>query len=67
MAKALNDYIKYSSINLTWFAFQIVLCLMPVFIIFFFPSDPVDDTAESTSYKPIMYTLWGIHILHFAS
>lgn len=31
MSKALNDFIEYANINLTWFAFNIVLiCLPPI-------------------------------------
>ena len=29
MSKALNDFIEYATLNLTWFSFNFVLCMMP--------------------------------------
>ena len=34
MAKVLNDFIKYATINLTWFSFNFVLCTLPAILIF---------------------------------
>ena len=67
MAKALNDFIEYASINMTWFSMNFVLVAMPPLCIFFLNSEHLHkNEAENTqSYLPIMYTLWGMHVLHF--
>jgi hypothetical protein len=65
MAKVLNDFIKYASINLTWFSFNFVLCVLPPVLIFgLHTADLVIDGATS-SYAPIMYSLWCMHVMHF--
>ena len=33
MAKAVNDFLEYANLNLTWFAFNVTLCVMPLFCI----------------------------------
>ena len=64
MKKALTDFISYSSNNLTWFAFNFVLCTMPPICLVLDDPDlwkhKIDD-----SYKKITYTLWAMHVLAF--
>ena len=79
MYKALNDFIEYAAINLTWFAFNFVLVTMPPIVIFWLQDEKSnvgmaggdetitdeDGEEEKGSFVPIMYTLWAMHILHF--
>ena len=67
MSKALNDFISYSSINLTWFAFNFVLCTLPPICIYVLSSDTPDLVKQGSqqSYSTIMYILWGTHIFFF--
>lgn len=43
MGKALNDFIEYANINLTWFAFNVVLCMMPPALIFALQNPNLED------------------------
>jgi len=67
MAKAMNDFITYSSINLTWFSFNFVLCTLPplcIFLIRGVAPDLVKQDQEK-SYTSLMYVLWILHIISF--
>jgi len=63
----MTDFITYASINLTWFAFNFVLCCLPLLCIFL-QSDTENLIFENktASYAPIVYTLLGMHVVHFA-
>ena len=67
MYKATTDFIEYANINLTWFAFNIVVCLMPPVCMFALQSDYLEIADQDGSYVRIMYTLWGMHTVHFLS
>lgn len=62
----MTDFITYASINLTWFAFNFVLCALPLVCILL-QSDSANLIFEgkTASYAPIVYTLFGMHLLHF--
>jgi len=64
MKKALTDFITYSSNNLTWFAFNFVLCTMPIVCIII-DNDSLYTPCGTQSYFPILYTLWGMHVVAF--
>ena len=66
MSKALNDFIEYATLNLTWFSFNFVLCAMPPVIIFALDTPELEIKHRDSSFAPIMYTLWGMHCVHFA-
>ena len=66
MSKALHDFISYAAINLTWFAFNFVLCVVPPLCIWFQNPDlHFNSTTNSQSYEIIMYIIWGMNCLHF--
>lgn len=65
MAKALNDFIGYASINLTWFAFNWVLCLMPPICIYMINGPHLVFSDRTESYLPLMYTMWAMHCIAF--
>ena len=67
MVKALNDFIEYAAINLTWFAFNIVLCILPPLCIYFLQNPKLVKDDATGSYSTIMYVLWGMHIIHFVA
>jgi len=64
MSKALHDFISYAAINLTWFAFNFVLCVLPPLCIGFSNPDLQFET-HNQSYDTIMYILWGMNCIHF--
>ena len=64
MAKAVNDFIEYAELNLTWFAFNIVLIFMPVMCIMV-QNPMLVKAGEDASYLPIMLTLMSVNILVF--
>lgn len=65
MNKALQDFISYAAINLTWFAINFVLVVIPPILIFLLDSPDLTLPGATGSYLPIMYTLWGMHVFHF--
>lgn len=67
MYKALTDFISYANINLTWFALNFVICIMPCLCIYGLGQfGPIREHATG-SYTPIMYVLWATHCVSFAS
>ena len=68
MNKALKDFIDYASINLTWFAFNFVICLLPLICIGLQDEQPsLILEGKTGSFAPLVYTLIGMHVIHFAS
>ena len=65
MTKALNDFIGYASLNLTWFAFNFVLCFMPPVCIWMIQGPGLEFPNKTESYLPLMYTLWAMHCIAF--
>ena len=67
MAKAMNDFITYSSINLTWLSFNFVLCTLPPLCIFLIKGVAPDlvKQDQENSYASLMYVLWILHIINF--
>lgn len=66
MSKALNDFIEYATLNLTWFSFNFVLCVMPAVSLFGLKSTDLQIPGRTGSFVPIMYTMWAMHVIHFA-
>ena len=66
MSKALNDFIEYATLNLTWFSFNFVLVCMPPILLYALDSPDLQISSRTQSYIPIMYTLWAMHLIHFA-
>lgn len=66
MYKGLTDFISYSSINLTWFSINFVMVTMPPLSLFFLQEDKMVNSQASGSYKPLIWILWGMHLLAFA-
>ena len=66
LSKALKDFIDYAELNLTWFSFNFVLCMMPPFCMYILDSNSLRIEGRDSSFVPIMYTLWGMHSIHFA-
>jgi len=64
MKKALTDFISYSAYNIAWFAFNFVLCTMPAVCIII-ESPEMEEQGKDASYFPILYTLWGMHVIAF--
>ena len=66
MYKALTDFIAYADINLTWFALNFVICIMPAVAIYGLGDfAPIVADAQG-SYTPVMLTMWATHIISFA-
>lgn len=65
MSKVLQDFISYAAINLTWFAINFVLVTMPPILIWNLDSPELTIEGNTGTYMPIIYTLWGMHVLHF--
>ena len=65
MKKALTDFIMYSSINLTWFAFNFLLITMPAFSMWM-SSPELELKGVTKSYMPIVLTLNISHVIAFA-
>ena len=63
--KAIQDFICYASINLTWFALNFVLCIMPALCVFWLQNPDLTIQGFSGSYAPIMYVLLGTQVLAF--
>ena len=63
MEKALNDFIEYSNLNLTWFAFNFVLICMPPICIFALQDDVLEIKGATGNYAPLVYILWFVHII----
>ena len=61
MEKALNDFIEYSNLNLTWFAFNFVLICMPPIVIFVLQDKYLELPGATGSYAPLVYILWMVH------
>ena len=65
MYKALTDFISYSTINLTWFAINFVMVIMPLLSIFLLQADNMVNPGAKGSYEPLIWTLWAMHVLAF--
>lgn len=62
--KAITDFIVYSSINLTWFAMNFVLCAMPPLCIFWLNNyDELVRKRYDGSYAIVMYVSWVTNLL----
>ena len=62
-AKAMSDFIVYTSMNLTWFALNFVLVTMPPLCIFWLNSyDSLVRKRFDGTYAPIMYLTWLTNI-----
>ena len=61
MEKALNDFIEYSNLNLTWFAFNFVLICLPPIVLFILDDDSLQIQGATGNYAPIVYILWAMH------
>ena len=62
--KAYTDFIQYSELNLTWFAYNFVVCFMPLACMFLQNSD-LEYANATASYKPIIITLIVANLLKF--
>ena len=65
MTKALQDFITYAAINLTWFAINFVLVMMPPILLYCIDGPTLQLPGSTGSYIPIIYCLWGMHFCHF--
>ena len=63
MEKALNDFIEYSNLNLTWFAFNFVLICMPPIVIFGLQDELLEIKGATGNYAPLVWILWVVHII----
>ena len=63
MEKALNDFIEYSSLNLTWFAFNFVLICLPPICIFVLQDEDTEVPGATGNYAPLVYILWMVHCI----
>ena len=69
--KLLSDFITYANINLTWFNLNFILCCMPPIVLFgiepIFGDAMISKEEEETgmSFKWIVYSFWGCHVLQF--
>ena len=63
MEKALNDFIEYSNLNLTWFAFNFVLICLPPIVIFVLQDEYLEIQGATGSYTPLVYILWMVHCI----
>ena len=62
-AKAMSDFIVYTSMNLTWFALNFVLVTMPPLCIFWLNKyDSLVRKRFEGTYAPIMYLTWLTNI-----
>jgi hypothetical protein len=64
MSKAMHDFIEYAAINLTWFAFNFVLCVLPP-LCMLVQSNDLEIKGKTQSYAILLYILWGMNCLHF--
>jgi hypothetical protein len=67
MYKTLTDFISYANINLTWFALNFVICMMPPLCIYGIGQYGLQREEATGSYLPIMYVLWVTHCVSFAA
>ena len=67
ITKSVKDFISYASINLTWYAFNFVLILLPAFLIFMMDHGAKGISIERNdeSYSNLMNWILGIHIFQF--
>ena len=67
ITKSVKDFISYANINLTWYAFNFVLILLPTFLIFKIDHDAKGISIErhDESYSNLMHWILGIHIFQF--
>ena len=67
ITKSVKDFITYASINLTWYAFNFVLILLPPILIFLMDTDHegIKLDGRDESYRKLMFWIWGIHIFQF--
>ena len=65
--KAVSDFVSYAAINLTWFALNFVLCVMPPICIFVLQRKTGGLTLDGKngSFEPNMYLIWAIHVITF--
>ena len=59
------DFLTYDRLNLTWFAFNFVLILLPPSLMF--TIDQTDphyhlNNADASSYLTVMYIIWFMHV-----
>ena len=65
------DFITYADINLVWFAFNLILCVIPGFLLFgwgHLTKMMIEDRMEKNggtgnSYRTLMFVVWGVHIV----
>ena len=63
-SKAIQDFIVYTSMNLTWFSLNFVLCTMPAVCIFWLnKNETLVRKRYDGSYAPIMYIIWITHMI----
>jgi hypothetical protein len=67
MNKTINDFIEYASINLTWFAFNTVLILMPVICILVLnkKAENLDIQGAEMSYTSLLSIVCLANLLQF--
>ena len=66
MHKAFTDFITYAHANLVWFAFNFVLCVMPILVIFALNAYSENlDRDGSMSYLPLVIILGCTNLIQF--
>ena len=66
MNKQVVDFLTYDRNNITWFAFNFVLILLPPCLMFLLPNDDpnykLNDEIDGASYLTVMYIIWIMHV-----
>ena len=65
--KQTQDFLTYEKLNLTWFAFNFVLIVLPPFLMFTVDHelDGNNLNGKDESFEFIMYIIWIMHIVQF--
>ena len=63
--KQTQDFLTYEKLNLTWFAFNFVLIVLPPFLMFTVDHehDGNNLNGKDESFEFIMYIIWVMHIV----
>ena len=65
--KQTQDFLTYEKLNLTWFAFNFILIVLPPILMYGIDNtDAINNLNSKTqSYEFIMYIIWIMHVVQF--
>ena len=65
MKKQTMDFLTHEELNVTWFAFNFVLCTLPPCLMFLVNHEDEGNNlnGRDSSFRSIMYITWAMHIV----